>query len=103
MARILTLKPESFETGRPFNQTGIQTFMNGIEGLLKRLKEGLITRDRVIFVARDIEASIMEKCYHELLRTTDLEYMTLVNEVTKETSDHKDRIEKRIQALKAGG
>ena len=43
MAQILTLKPERFETGRPFNRTGIQTFMNGIEGLRQRLKEGMIT------------------------------------------------------------
>ena len=102
MAQILTLKPERFETGRPFNRTGIQTFMNGIEGLRQRLKEGMITRERAVFAARDVEASVLEKCYHEFLRTSDTEYLTLVNGITQETGDHKDRIEKRIQELKAG-
>lgn len=102
MARILALKPERFEIGRPFNRVSIQTFINGIEGLRKRLMEGSITRERAMFVARDIEASVMEKCYHEFLHTTDAEYLTLVNEITGETGDHRDRIEKRIGELKAG-
>lgn len=102
MAQILTLKPERFATGRPFNRTSIQTFMNGIAGLRQRLKEGLITRERAVFAARDVEASILEKSYHEFLHTSDTEYLTLVNGIKQETGDHKDRIEKRIQALKAG-
>ncbi len=102
MARILALRPERFETGRPFNRASVQTFMTGIEGLRKRLKEGSITRERAVFAARDVEASILEKCYHEFLHTTDAEYSTLVNGITQETKDHKDRIEKRIQKLQAG-
>ena len=102
MAQILALKPERFETGRPLNRTSVQTFMNGIKGLRQRLKEGMITRERAVFAARDVEASVLEKCYHEFLRTSDTEYLTLVNGITQETGDHRDRIEKRIQELKAG-
>ncbi len=32
-----------------------------------------------------------------------MEYPNLVNEITKETGDHKDRIEQCIQALKTEG
>jgi rubrerythrin len=102
MTQIIALKPERFEIGRPFNQTAIRTIMTGIEGHLKRLKEGPITRDRLMLMARDIESSVMEKYYDEVVRTTDVEYLSLMNEVTKETRDHRHSIEQRIQALRAG-
>jgi hypothetical protein len=100
MARIIALKPERFEIGRPFNQMGIQTFMNGIADHLKRLQEGLVNRERAMFVALDIEASVLEKCYHELVRTNDAEYLILMNELTKEAGEHRHSIAKRIQKLK---
>jgi len=103
MSQIVALKPEHFEIGRPFNQTAIRTIMAGVEGHLKRLQEGIIPRERLMVVARDIEASVMEKNYGEIVRTTDLEYLNLVNEITQETTDHRNVIEQRIQALKAGG
>jgi len=103
MSHIIALKPERFEIGRPFNQTAVRTFMAGVEGNLKRLKEGVISRERVMFLARDVEIAIIEKNYHEIVRTTDLEYLNLLNEVIKETVNHRRSIEQRIQALKAGG
>jgi hypothetical protein len=45
---------------------------------------------------RDIESSVMEKCYGEIVRTTDVEYLSPVDEVTKETRDHRNSIEQRI-------
>ncbi|MGV8058562.1 MAG: hypothetical protein AB2L12_11130 [Smithellaceae bacterium] len=102
MARIISFKPERFEIGRPFNQTAIRTIMTGVEGHLKRLQEGMIPRDRLMVVARDIEASVIEKNYSEIVRTTDVEYLDLMNEITKETCDHKTSIEQRIQELKRG-
>lgn len=103
MAQIIALKPGIFEIGRPFNKIAIQTIMTGIEGQHKRLKEGLIPRDRLMVVARDIEASLIERHYNEVVRTTDAEYIKLMNEITRETIDHKNVIEQRIQALKNGG
>jgi hypothetical protein len=55
-----------------------------------------------VIAARDVEASVLEKCYQEFLHTSDTEYRTLVSGITQETGDHKDRIDKRIQELKAG-
>jgi len=63
MARIVAAKSERFEIGRPFNVTAIRTVMTGVEQQMDRLKKGLITKDRLMIVARDIEASIMEKSF----------------------------------------
>ena len=48
-------------------------------------------------------STLKKKHYSEIDRTTDIEYPNLVNEITKETGDHKDRIEQCILALKNGG
>jgi hypothetical protein len=103
MAGIIALKSERFEIGRPFNSMAIKTIMKGVESNLKNLREGRIDRNQIMIMARDIEASVMEKHYGEIVRTNDVEYMTLVKEITAETSNHKNRIDERIQALKTGG
>ncbi len=103
MARIIAARPERFELGRPFNTTAIRTVMTGIENQLKQLKEGRVARDRLMITARDMEASVIEKHYGEIVRTSDAEYLTLLKEITKDTFDHKRAIEERIQALKNPG
>ncbi len=97
MARIVAARPERFEIGRPFNPMAIRTIMAGVEGHLRRLKEGQITRDRLMIVARDIEASLMEKSYGEIVRTTDVEYLDLVREILEDTDRHKQSIERRCR------
>jgi len=103
MARIVAARPERFEIGRPFNQAAIRTVTAGIESQLKRLKEDRVARERLLYMARDTEASVMEKFYGEIVRTSDVEYLTLLKEITQETLDHKRGIEERIQALKKEG
>jgi len=103
MARIVAARPERFELGRPFNQAAIRTVTAGIESQLKHLKEDRVTRERLLYMARDMEASVMEKFYGEIVRTSDVEYLTLLKEITNETFDHKRGIEERIQAVKKQG
>lgn len=103
MAKIIADKPERFDMGRPFNQIAIKTIMNGINDNRKRLKEGLIDRSRMMFLARDIEDSLIEKNYSEIVRTNDLEYHNLMSEIEEETRKHKSMMTKRIQALKTKG
>jgi hemerythrin len=100
MAQIVATRPERFEIGRIFNQVAIRTIMNGVQGQLERLRKGLITRERAMFVARDIEASVMEKSYGEIVRTTDVEFLDLVREIVEDTATHRDSIEQRCQTTK---
>ena len=102
MTRIVSLRPDHFEIGRLFNKTAIQTIMNGIKGHLKRLRKRAITRNQAINVARDLELSIIEKNFGEILRTTDVEYLTLVKEIEEDTRQHRNSIEQRMRELKTG-
>ncbi len=102
MIEIVAAKPERFELGRPFNQTAIKTIKTGLEGNIERVKKGEITREKMFNLARDIEASLIEKSYGEIVRTKDVEYQNLINEITADTSSHKKAMEQQIHALKAG-
>ena len=103
MAGIITEKPERFEIGRPFSQAAAQTVMNGIKENMKRLEQGSISRERLLFITRDMEHSIMEKNYGEIVKTSDHEYLALIREIVEETARHRSSIDERIRAMKAGG
>lgn len=102
MQRIVTEKPERFEIGRPFNKMAINTIRAGLKTQLERIKSGQFTREQILNVARDIEGSLIEKSYGDIVRTNDVEYRTLVKEIVTDTMNHKKYIEERIQAIKAG-
>jgi hypothetical protein len=100
MTQIIASRPGRFEIGRPFNETAIRTTMKGIEGFMERMKSGKVTRKGAFFMARDIENSVIEKNYAEIVRTDDLEYLTLLKEVVEDTGTHKHEIEERIREIK---
>ena len=99
MIKIITAKPERFEVGRPFNQTALKTIKKGLKGHLELMQEGRFSREKMLNVARDIEASLVEKSYGEIVQTNDVEYQTLMKEIVSETVNHKKAIEMRIAAL----
>ena len=102
MAGIMAARPERFELGRSFNPMAIKTIKTGLEGNLERLKKGDISREKMLNLARDIEASVIEKSYNEIVRTKDLEFQALVIEIVSETVSHRKQFEDRVRALKAG-
>lgn len=103
LSQLVAARPDRFTIRRSFNQTAIRTIMTGIEGYMKRLKAGQITRFQAMILARDLEASVMEKNYAEIVQTSDLEYLELMTEITQDTKRHKYSIEQRFQAVAAKG
>jgi hypothetical protein len=97
MYRIVSEKPEQFEKGRPFSVMATQIMITGIRNNIEKLRKGEIREDSAISIARDIEQSFIEFRYSEILKTTDVEYNTLVQKITKETAQHKMNIDKKIK------
>ena len=86
MYQIVSDKPEHFEKGRPFNIFAVQTMITGIRNNIEKLKKGEIREDNAILIARDIEQSFIEFRYSEIVKTTDIEYNTLVQKISKGNS-----------------
>ena len=103
MLKIITQRPEHFEIGRPFNLVALNTAMAGITENTRRLSMGEFTRAKTLFIARDIEQSVLESYYAEIVKTTDVEYQNLMKEILSQTYEHRKMIQEKIDAIKMKG
>jgi len=100
MQEIIVKKPEKFELGRPFNPMALNTAIAGLKDITGRLASGAFSVEKILFTARDIEQSILESRYAEIVKTTDLEYETMMNGILSDTSAHKRVIQEKIVGIK---
>lgn len=100
MREIIIKKQETFEAGRPFNPIAVNTAMTGLKDYTNKLTSGAFSCERMLIIARDIEQSILESHYTEIVKTADLEYQTLINAILSQTYEHKKIIQEKIQEMK---
>lgn len=94
---VISTKPERFEKGRPFNIFAIKTFNDGVKNYISKLINGEIDVNKACFIARDIENSLLENRYGEIVKTDDIEFKTLIGEIISETEEHKTILERRCR------
>ena len=56
-----------------------------------------MTRRQALFILRDVEQSLLESKYTEILKTNDLEYNDLVKEIMAQTEGHKKMLSRKIE------
>jgi len=99
MIALVSTHRERFTANRPFSPAAIRTFLGYVGATTQRLKRGEIpTGDErpVLALARDMEQSVIESRFHEVARSSDLDYQTLVRQVMEETVAHRSRIVARL-------
>lgn len=87
---------EKFEFYRPFNPAAIKTVNRGLIENRDKVRRGEISKKNAFAIAYDIERSLLESRYPEIVRTEDIEYNTFMAQVMKETRDHMKRIEEML-------
>ncbi len=97
MAERIRRTPERFELQRPFNLAAIRTILAGVKRNAESIRQGLISRERAFVLARDLESSILEKAYHEIVKTDDRNYLDLIRRIVSQTLLHKNAIETKIR------
>jgi hypothetical protein len=55
---------------------------------------------QVLHICRDIENSILDSRYVEVVKSDDVEFNTLVSQIVSETAEHRNLIFKKIDDLK---
>ena len=98
MGEMISRTPENFSLHRPFNAAATRTFLSFIRQNTAALKEGNIPGKKLFIVARDIERSLLEFAYFEIVKTDDLEYEKILKEILAQTAEHKNRLERKIAA-----
>lgn len=96
---ILSRKPQEFELGRPINAVAINTAISGIKSNIEKLRKGQIDKKQILFISRDMEQSLLESRYTEILKTKDAEYQKLISEISSQTESHKKLLIKKIEGI----
>lgn len=102
MREIILKKQEAFEAGRPFNPIAVNTAMTGLKENIRKITQGVFSREKILVLARDIEQSILESHYAEIVKTADIEYQTLMKNILSQTYEHRMMIQKRLDEIKSG-
>ncbi|MCX5813760.1 MAG: hypothetical protein NT178_14615 [Proteobacteria bacterium] len=97
---IISTKPERFEKSRPFNIFATKTVISGVQDKIQKIKKGEIHQNNALFIARDIEQAILEDKYSEIVKTDDVEFKSLMQEIVNDTGAHKTRMNQKIAAIK---
>jgi hypothetical protein len=99
MTDIVSAKPGDYRPGHVFTPAAVQTSIAGIKGNIQRLVKREIARKNMFFIARDLEQSMLEKNYAEIVKTDDAEFQSLVNEILSDTVSHREQLNKKIREL----
>jgi len=91
-----TDKEQRFEFHRPITVQSIQTFLAGIKQQAQRVRQGAISEKKMLAIALDIERSVMERKYSEIVKTDDVEYQTVASAIDDQTAAHVARLEKKM-------
>jgi hypothetical protein len=101
MRNILLQRPQSFEMKRPVNPAAIRTSIAGIRGQMERIKSRELSEEKMLYIGRDLEQSILERNYMEITRSSDTEYELLLKEVLVDTLAHRESLDQKITEIAA--
>jgi hypothetical protein len=101
MASLIARNPALYAPARPIRVAAVDTILQGIDRVLQQLREGQVLKRKALTIAVDLENSLMEKRFHEMVQTADPAFLKLRHAITEQTRDHKERFAKRLAALNA--
>lgn len=93
---LVSANPAEFKFGRPFSAVAIKTILSNIQDLTEQVRSGKFDRKRALFRARDIENSVLETKYHEIVSTENLKFKEIIDRIMKDTSSHKNLLAAKI-------
>jgi len=102
MAGLVAKAPDSFQAAASFNPRAIRTFVKYVSSVAEKVDNRTVSRDKMLFIARDIEQAILEAKHISVVRSTDAEFQALVDRLVKETEAHRKVLIEKIRALRAG-
>ncbi len=99
MIAMIEANPTLYQTNRGFNPAAIQTFSAYVRDATSRLKKGEVPPNDekyLLSLARDMEQSVIEAKFSEIVKTSDLEFQALMRHIVSETQAHKNKIVGRL-------
>jgi hypothetical protein len=90
LAALIAAHPAEFRTGRAFNSAAIKTVRCGIERYLQDVRDGHVDRVRALYIGKDIEGSVLEANYPEIVETDSTRFREAIDRISRETVEHRN-------------
>ncbi len=103
-AMVSELKAALLRNGAPFqvvrlNTAVLPTFRQGVEQQALRLQQGGISRQGALFIARDLEKTLIERSFYDAVRSEKPEFRMVQEKIRRETEGHLERLQNYILTL----
>lgn len=95
--KIVLERPERFQFGRSFKPAAIQTSITGIRWNIRRLEKKEIGARNMLFISRDLEQSMLESHYGEVIKSDDPEFQSILKEILLDTLAHREHLKEKIR------
>lgn len=98
MMALYTEKPEEYRVERTFTAASLNAAIKWAKDRLEQLRSGHLPEEKMLFVARDLEASLLESKFTEYLATGNIEFNSFAASLTKDTQDHQRALTEKINS-----
>jgi hypothetical protein len=95
MSQIIAQAPDQFTLEKPFKPIALQTAGRTAKIITQKVNSGQITQEEIFNITVDIEKSVIEAKYNEILKTENILYRDLADKLVSESYQHKDMIQQR--------
>lgn len=99
MADLIEKEPGKYRPGRSFSVVLVRLFRVYVDGLVEKMREGKIQKDELLSLAADIESSVIELNYGDLVKSDVPEYNVMARLLDEETGEHRQAFEKRMMTV----
>lgn len=97
ISAMLKDTPQKFRQGRTISPVAVKTFIRGVEEHKTRVAAGELDQKRALFIAIDIEKSLLENRFYEILQADTDDFGKLIARITVETRGHFSRMQAEAQ------
>jgi len=99
LAGLVASRSLDFYPGRPLTSAAVERQIDYVHHRTHEFTEGLVSEHQALLAIRDLERSIIESNFFELVHSPDPDYTGLVTTILDETKDHVAGIDERLEAL----
>jgi len=99
LAGLVASRSLDFCPGRPLTSAAVERQVDYVHHRTHEYTEGLVSERQALLAIRDLEHSILESHFFELVHSPDQDYAALVATILDETKDHVAVIDKRLEIL----
>ena len=100
MMDLVAKTPDKYFPGRELKPMAIKLIISSVKTTIEDVKNRKLLDNNMFFIARDLENSLIENKYNEVLKSEIAEYKALVDRIAQETIVHRKMLLAKIGQIK---